>query len=142
MEGAELVSPFSYAVYRVVPRVDRGERVNVGVVVFCRPLRYLAVRAHLDRQRLAALWPDVDPAALRAHLDALERIAAGDPAAGPIALLDPTARFHWLVSPSSTVIQPSEVHTGLCDDPAEQLGRLFDALVAVPPSAAAPSGQP
>jgi hypothetical protein len=125
-------SPFSYAVYRVVPRVERGEQVNVGVVVFCRPLDYLAVRTAVDADRLAALWPDLDLDAVRSHLEALERIAAGDPAAGPIAQLDTTARFHWLVSPSSTVIQPSAVHTGLCGRPAEQLDRLFEALVPLP----------
>jgi hypothetical protein len=125
-------SPFSYAVYRVVPRVDRGEQVNVGVVVFCRPLGYLAVRTAVDPGRLAALWPDVDVDAVRPPLEALERIAAGDPAAGPIAQLDTTARFHWLVSPSSTVIQPSEVHTGLCGEPGSQLDRLFAALVPLP----------
>jgi Protein of unknown function (DUF3037) len=125
-------NPFSYAVYRVVPRVDRGEQVNVGVVVFCRPLGYLAVRTGIDAGRLAALWPDLDVAAVRKHLDALERIAAGDPSAGPIAGLDTTARFHWLVSPSSTVIQPSAVHTGICGQPDEQLERLFAALVPVP----------
>ena len=125
-------SPFSYAVYRVVPRVERGERLNVGVVVFCRPLEYLAARTHLDVKRLAALWPELDSETVRPHLQAIERIAAGDPAAGKIARLDLTARFHWLVSPSSTIIQPSAVHTGLCDDPSSQLDRLFEALVAVP----------
>jgi len=125
-------SPFSYAVYRVVPRVERGERLNVGVVVFCRPRPYLAARTALDESRLAAFWPELDPEAVRPHLRAIERIAAGDPGAGPIARLDETARFHWLVSPSSTIIQPSAVHTGLCDDPEEQLQRLFEALVAMP----------
>jgi hypothetical protein len=125
-------SPFSYAVYRVVPSVERGERINVGVVVFSRPLKYLAARTALDEQRLAALWPGLDPATIRPHLSALERVAAGDPDAGPIALLDQTARFHWLVSPSSTIIQPSAVHTGLCDEPDEQLDKLFRALVAPP----------
>jgi len=125
-------SPFSYAVLRVVPRVERGERLNAGVVVFCRPLRYLAARAYLDERRLAALWPDLDPESVRPHLRAIERVAAGDPEAGPIAALDETARFHWLVSPSSTIIQPSRVHTGLCAEPAEQLDRLFESLVLVP----------
>jgi hypothetical protein len=129
-------SPFSYAVLRVVPRVDRGERLNAGVVVFCRPLRYLAARTFLDEHRLAALWPDLDPAAVRPHLTAIERVAAGDPGAGPIAALDETARFHWLVSPSSTIIQPSHVHTGLCAKPAEQLDRLFASLVLLPPGTA------
>ena len=123
-------SPFSYAVYRVVPRLDRGERVNVGVVVFCRPLQYLAARTFVDEQRLAALWPELDAAAVRAHVAAIERIAAGDPAGGPIAALDTTARFHWLVAPSSTIIQPSKVHTGLCGEPDEQLDKLFASLVA------------
>jgi len=125
-------SPFSYAVLRVVPRVERGERLNAGVVVFCRPLRYLAARTFLDEHRLAALWRDLDPAAVRPHLTAIERVAAGDPDAGPIAALDETARFHWLVSPSSTIIQPSRVHTGLCVEPAEQLDRLFASLVLLP----------
>ena len=127
--GAE---PFSYAVIRVVPRVERGERLNVGVVVFCRPLGYLAARVHLDEARLRALWPDLDPAAVRPHLDAIERIAAGDPAAGPIAALDETARFHWLVAPSSTIVQPSAVHTGLCDDPKAELDKLVRSLVELP----------
>ena len=122
-------SPFSYAVYRLVPRVERGERINVGVVVFSRPLDYLAVRTGLDERRAAALWPELDPAAVRTHLDALERIAAGDAEAGPIAQLDTTARFHWLVAPSSTIIQPSSVHTGLCGDPAGELEKLFESLV-------------
>jgi hypothetical protein len=123
-------SPFSYAVYRLVPSVERGERMNVGVVVFSRPLQFLAARTALDEARLAALWPALDPETVRPHLDAIERIAAGDPDAGPIAQLDETARFHWLVSPSSTIIQPSAVHTGLCGKPAEQLDKLFDSLVA------------
>ncbi|HEX7082544.1 MAG TPA: DUF3037 domain-containing protein [Gaiellaceae bacterium] len=122
-------APFSYAVYRVVPRVERGERINVGVLVFSRPRGYLAVRTGVDAARLEALWPGLDLDAIAAHLRALERIAAGDPQAGPIATLDQTARFHWLVSPSSTIIQPSQVHTGLCGEPAEQLDRLYASLV-------------
>jgi hypothetical protein len=122
-------SPFSYAVLRVVPRVERGERFNVGVVVFCRPLDYLAARTHLDERRLAALAPDADADAIRAHLRAYELVAAGDEAGGPIAQLDTTARFHWLVSPSSTVVQPSRVHTGLCENPLAQLDKLFSELV-------------
>jgi hypothetical protein len=122
-------SPFSYAIYRLVPHVDRGERVNVGVIVFCRPLDYVAARTGLDEARVRALWPDLDPDAVRPHLEAIERIAAGDPAGGPIAALDTTARFHWLVAPSSTIIQPSAVHTGVCDDPAAQLDKLYESLV-------------
>jgi hypothetical protein len=119
-------------VYRVVPRVERGERMNVGVVVFCRPLQYLAARTALDESRLAALWPQLDPETVRPHLAAIEHVAAGDPAAGPIAKLDETARFHWLVAPSSTIIQPSAVHTGLCGDPAAELDKLFSTLVETP----------
>ena len=124
--------PFSYAIVRVVPRVERGERINAGVIVFCRPRLYLAARTHLDEARLAALWPDLDPSDVRPHLEAIERIAASDPAGGPMAELDETARFHWLVSPSSTIIQPSAVHTGLCGNPAAELDKLYEELVARP----------
>ena len=122
-------SPFQYAIVRVVPRVERGESVNAGVVLFCRPRRYLSARAALDSRRLDALAPGADAEILRAHLDALVAVADGDPAGGPIAALDQSDRFHWLVAPSSTVLQPSPVHTGLCEDPAETLDRLFRALV-------------
>jgi hypothetical protein len=128
-------SPFSYAIVRLVPRIERGERVNVGVIVFCRPLGYLGARTALDERRLDALWPGFDPATVRPQLEAIERIAAGDPDAGPIALLDATGRFHWLVAPSSTVVQPSAVHTGLSDDPGAQLERLFASLVVLPDGA-------
>jgi hypothetical protein len=122
-------SQFQYAIVRVVPRVERGERFNAGVVLLCRPRRYLAARTRLDRARLGALAPGADPASVQAHLDAIVRIAAGDPDAGPIAALGQPERFHWLVSPSSTIIQPSEIHTGLCLDPAAELADLFAALV-------------
>jgi hypothetical protein len=121
--------PFQYAIIRVVPRVERGECMNAGVVLLCRPKRFLAARVALDRERLLALAPEVDPATIESHLAAIERIAAGDPAAGPIARLGLGERFHWLVAPSSTVIQPSEVHTGLCADPAAELDHLVDRLV-------------
>ncbi|HSC92048.1 MAG TPA: DUF3037 domain-containing protein [Gaiellaceae bacterium] len=125
-------SPFSYAVLRLVPRVERGERINVGAVVYCRPRRYLAAQTGLDEARARALWPDLDLDEVRAHLAAVERIAEGQEGAGPIAALDLDARFHWLVAPSSTIIQPSPVHTGVCDDPQEQLDRLFAELVRAP----------
>jgi hypothetical protein len=120
---------FQYAIVRVLPRVERGESLNVGVVLLCRPRRYLAARIVLDEARLAAFAPDLDPATIRPHLAAIERIAAGDPEAGPIARLGQAERFHWLVSPSSTIIQPSEVHSGLCDDPAAELDHLVATLV-------------
>jgi Protein of unknown function (DUF3037) len=123
-------SPFQYAIVRVVPRVERGECINAGVVLFCRPRRFLAATIALDEERLRALAPDVDLEAVRGHLAALERIAAGDPEAGPIAALAPSERFHWLVAPSSTIIQCSAVHTGLSDDPARELHHLVARLVA------------
>jgi len=129
MSGA-VMAPFQYAILRVVPRVERGECMNTGVVLFCRPRRYLAARAALDEARLAAFAPDLDLAEVREHLDAIERIAAGDPAAGPVATLEQSERFHWLVAPSSTVIQPSPVHTGLCVDPEATLADLVEKLVA------------
>ena len=120
---------FQYAIVRVLPRVERGECLNVGVVLLCRPRRFLGARIALDEARLAAFAPDLDPATIRPHLDAIERVAAGDPAAGPIARLGQAERFHWLVAPSSTVIQPSDVHSGLCDDPAAELEHLVATLV-------------
>ena len=122
-------SQFQYAMLRVVPRIERGECFNAGVVLFCRPRRFLAARATLDERRLTALAPDADAEVLRAHLDALVAVAAGASGAGPIAELEQSDRFHWLVAPSSTVLQPSPVHTGLCEEPAETLDRLFGALV-------------
>ena len=122
-------SPFQYAIVRVVPRVERGECVNAGVVLFCRPRRFLAARVALDAARVRALAPEADLEAVRGHLDAFARIAAGDPQAGPMAALPPSERFHWLVAPSSTIVQPSEVHTGLCEDPAACLDELFERLV-------------
>jgi hypothetical protein len=122
-------SVFQYAIVRVVPRVERGERLNVGVILLCRPRRFLGARVHLDEARLAAVAPGLDPAILRPHLEAIERIASGDPAAGPIAALGQAERFHWLVAPASTMIQPSEVHTGLCEDPMAELDHLMRTLV-------------
>jgi DUF3037 family protein len=122
-------SVFQYAIVRVVPRVERGECLNVGIVLLCRPRRYLGARIRLDEARLAAFAPGLDPSAVRPHLEAIERIAAGDPTAGPIARLDKAERFHWLVAPASTIIQPSEVHTGLCQDPDAELDHLVATLV-------------
>ena len=122
-------SVFQYAIIRVVPRVERGERLNVGVILLCRPRRFLGARVQVDEARLAAFAPGLDPAVLRPHLEAIERVASGDPGAGPIAALGPAERFHWLVAPASTIIQPSEVHTGLCEDPADELDHLMRTLV-------------
>lgn len=121
--------PFQYAIVRVMPRVERGECLNAGVILLCRPRKFLAAKVGLDRDRWSALAPGVDPTTIEAHLAVIERIARGDADAGPIAALVQGERFHWLVAPSSTVIQPSEVHTGLCDDPAVELEHLFARLV-------------
>jgi hypothetical protein len=122
--------PFQYIVVRVVPRVDRGEQFNAGVVLFCPKVDYLAARVELDPVRLAALAPAADAGEVRRHLDAVAAVAAGRADAGPVARLDRSARFHWLASPSSTIIQPSPIHTGLCGDPPAALDRLFAELVA------------
>jgi hypothetical protein len=121
--------PFEYAIIRVVPRVERGEAFNAGVVLFCRARRYLAARTELDQRRFDALAPGLDPDVVRPHLEAIEAIAAGAADGGPIARLDPPERFRWLAAPSSTVIQPSDVHTGLTHDPEAELERLFVTLV-------------
>jgi hypothetical protein len=121
--------PFAYALLRVVPRAERGECVNAGVVLFCRTREYLAVRTRVPEERLRALDPGVDLEAVRSHLETLQMIAAGDPSSGPMALQPASARFHWLVAPTSTMVQPSEVHTGLLSDPDATLERLFKQLV-------------
>jgi hypothetical protein len=124
---------FQHAVLRVVPRVERGEQVNVGVVLFCRTRRYLGCRIAFDAGRRAAvlaLAPDADLEAIAGHLTTIERIAAGDAAGGPMAALPDPERFRWLTSPSSTVIQPGEVHSGLTEDPAATLDHLFATQVA------------
>ncbi len=115
---------FDYALLRVVPRVERQEFVNSGVVVFCREKRYLDARVRLDRERVIALWPEADLDLIAQHLDAVVRICRGDPTAGAIARLSQSERFHWLVSPRSTIIQPSPVHTGVCDETRNLLDRL------------------
>jgi hypothetical protein len=122
-------SPFQYAALRVVPRVERGEAVNAGVVLFCRPLRFLGARTHLDEALLAALAPGCDATDVNAQLETIEHIAHGEPAGGPIAAMPQSERFHWLVAPASTIVQPGPVHTGLTSDPAAELLKLFEKLV-------------
>ena len=120
---------FQYAILRVVPSIERGECLNVGVALLCPERKYVGVRVALDESRLGALAPDLDLDELRAALDALVAVAEGDPAAGPLARLSPSERFGWLTAPASTVIQPSAIHTGLCEDPEDTLERLFATLV-------------
>jgi hypothetical protein len=123
-------APFQYAALRIIPRVERGEAVNAGVVLFCRPLRFLAAKTELDEGLLRALAPDCEFQAVETLLTTMERIAAGDPGGGPIAALPASERFHWLVAPASTIVQPGPVHTGLTSDPEAELGRLFVRLVS------------
>jgi hypothetical protein len=121
---------YDYAVVRVVPRVDREEFINAGVILFCKTCHFLAARVGVDEKRLRALAPAVDVDLVRRHLDAIPRICAGEEDAGPIARLSPSERFHWLVSPRSTMIQASPVHGGFSDDSAARLDELFLRLVA------------
>jgi len=135
-------SAFDYAIVRVVPRVERGEFINAGVILFCRTRRFLGARLELDPRRLAALDPDLDPALVQPHLDSIARIAAGGPAAGPIGALSPSERFHWLVAPRSTIIQTSPVHAGLCDDPNAALDHLLRTMVHRQPDPESPNAPP
>jgi hypothetical protein len=121
--------PFDYAIVRVVPRVERGEQINVGVIVSCPTAAYLAAKVQLDRAKLHAIAPDADADDIAHALAVIEWIAAGDPRGGPIAALPRGDRFHWLVAPRSAVVQTSPVHTGLGDDPDRALAELFERLV-------------
>jgi hypothetical protein len=125
-------APFAYATIRVVPRVDREEFVNVGVVLFSRPRKFLGVEARLDGDRLRALWPELDLDAVERQLDVMRLVVAGDPAGGAIARLPAAERFGWLSAPASTILQPGPVHAGLADDPDVALHDLFADLVASP----------
>ena len=127
--GGAGLAPYLYAIVRVVPDVERGERFNAGVVLFCSSRRFLGVRTELDRDKLRAIAPTWNDEALAGQLRSLELVAAGDPAASPLARLEQAERFHWLVSPGSTTLQPSVVHSGLTNDPAADLDRLFRRLV-------------
>ena len=121
--------PFQYAIVRVVPRVERGEFLNAGVVLFCRARRFLAARTELDERALAALDGGCDPEEVRAQLRTLEAVAAGEPGAGAVAAMPQSERFHWLTAPASTIVQCSPVHTGLTTDPEAELAHLFETLV-------------
>ena len=122
--------PYEWAVLRVVPRVDREEFINAGVILFSKACHFLAACVELDEERLRALAPAVDVDLVRRHLDAIPRICAGEEDAGPIARFSLSERFQWLVAPRSTMIQVSPVHGGFCDDPAARLDELFVRLVA------------
>jgi Protein of unknown function (DUF3037) len=124
-------SAFQYTILRVVPRIERGECINVGVVLFCPQRRFIGARIGLDDTRLRALAPDLDPDSVRPHLDAIAAVLEGDGSGGELAKLSPSERFGWVAASSSTVIQPSEVHTGLTEDPPRTLEHLFASLVRV-----------
>lgn len=121
--------PFSYAVLRVVPDIEREEFLNGGLILFCRPRRFLAARTALDEEALEALHPGCDVDGLHDQLRLFERTAEGAADAGPIANLEPSERFHWLTAPRSTLVQPGPIHTGLTDDPAATFEHLFTRLV-------------
>ncbi|MFI6415743.1 DUF3037 domain-containing protein [Streptomyces sp. NPDC050585] len=120
---------FEYALLRVVPRVDRGECFNAGVVVYCRAKGFVAARTHLDETKLTALDPAADVLGVRAALHAVEGVCRGGDDAGQAGCEDAGRRFRWLVAPRSTVVQPGPVHTGLTADPEAEVERLLDLLV-------------
>ncbi|MFI5201119.1 MAG: DUF3037 domain-containing protein [Candidatus Kapaibacterium sp.] len=120
---------FDYAVIRIVPRVERSEFINAGVILYSRTQRFLEARISFDRERLRALFPDAAIAEIEQHLALIPKICAGGEVAGPIGELPQHERWHWLVAPKSTVIQMSEVHSGFCTDPALELDHLMKMLV-------------
>jgi hypothetical protein len=123
---------FDYAVVRVVPRVERGEFLNVGVIVFCSTRSYLESRIELDRARLQALAPAIDLQVVESYLESIPKVCEGGDDAGSIGSLPQRARFHWLVAPRSTIIQTSAVHSGVHEDPKTALDNLFEKLVRAP----------
>lgn len=120
---------YDYAIVRVVPKVERGEFINVGVIVSCPARDFLAARIELDEQRLVALDATIDLESIRTHLASIPAICAGGEAAGPIGLLTPRQRFDWLIAPRSTIIQTSAAHTGTCSDPEKAIEHLLDTMV-------------
>jgi hypothetical protein len=123
---------FDYAIVRVVPRVEREEFVNAGAIVFCDALDLLVARIELDETRLTGLAPDVDLALVRRHLEAIPRICEGGMASGPIGQLTRRERWHWLVSPRSTILQTSPPHSGVDDAPEKWLERILESAVRRP----------
>ncbi len=126
------LNSYDYAVIRVVPCVERGEFINVGIILFCRTERFLAALTYVDCQRLQVLAPTFDVALILHHLESIERICAGGKDSGHIGQLSPSERFHWLVAPRSAVIQTSPVHSGLCANPEVALYHLLESMVRLP----------
>jgi hypothetical protein len=137
------LNSYDYAIIRMMPSVERGECLNVGVILFCRTRRFLDLLIHLDTSRLLSLAPDLDLEAVQQQLETLSLICRGESEAGSLSLLSQSERFHWLVSPRSTIIQTSPVHSGLCADPQAALYHLLQKMVLVTPShASLSSGEP
>ena len=122
-------SSYDYAIIRIVPCVERGECINIGVILFCRTRRFLGALLHLDQQRLSALAPQLDLPAVQQQLEHLLQVCDGKEGSGPIGQLPQSERFHWLVAPRSTIVQTSPVHSGTCSDPATALQDLLKKLV-------------
>ena len=122
---------FEYAIIRVVPRVEREEFLNVGVILYCKDLKFLDMRYTIDESRLQHFCKDLDLAELKEHLVAYENICKGNVTGGPIAKLDLPSRFRWLTATRSTIVQSSKVHPGLCKEPGKTLDHLFERLVLV-----------
>lgn len=120
---------YEYAVVRVVPKVEREEFINVGLILFCKAKRFVKMRYRFDLARLQAFAPDLDMEQIEQNLLSFEKIAAGDKDAGPIATEDAASRFRWLTAIRSSVIQTSRPHPGLCDEPEQALDRLFAEMV-------------
>jgi DUF3037 family protein len=126
------MSLFEYALLRVVPRVERGEYINAGVVLYCQDAKFLDARIRLDQERLRALDPNLDPETVRAHLEVVRRVCEGEAGAGAVGMLPQGQRFGWLVAPRSTVVQPSPVHTGFAADPEGAIEHLLKVMVDTP----------
>ena len=120
---------YDYAIVRIVPRVDRGEQINVGIILSCVDSDFLEMRLALDEARLRAIAPEVDLDAVKAGLETMQAVCKGGPQAGPVGELPARGRFRWIVSPRSTVVQTSSVHTGRTDDPTAALQHLFESMV-------------
>jgi Protein of unknown function (DUF3037) len=126
------LNSYDYAIVRVVPCVERGEYINSGVILFCRTRRFLDALIYLDIPRLSTLHPAIDLDMVQRHLDIIPLVCAGSAEAGTIGQLSQSERFHWLVSPRSTIIQTSPTHSGLCTDPAATLEHLLKTMVLLP----------
>lgn len=126
MQGKHL---FEYAIIRIVPRVEREEFLNAGVILYCKDLKFLDTKYSVDKEKLNALCTEIDCDEVEEHLRSFERISKGLKAGGPIASLDLASRFRWLTATRSTIIQTSKVHPGFCEDPKETLDKLYSQLV-------------